>query len=347
MLPLWKFFLDRRQFSLLVMTALVIIGSYSVIRIPKESAPEVVVPIGIVNTPLRGASASDVEKLVTNKIEDELNNLENLDTLTSTSREGLSVVVAQFTASANIDKSINDLKDAVDRAKPQLPSEADDPVITRVNFAKQPILIISVSADMPASELTKLGEILKSKVKAVDGISDVIVSGVRDREVQVVVRKEALETYNLKLVDVIAARRTIQNYSGGVRHALDDVNACCIAYAARHRANRTSNGDTLSNITGVERGGRVAERRGIVSQTGGLGAEKSTNGIDTGVHQIAATDRYVKRGRILEYPVPSHRDIVSREFDADGGSIGLSGIAVNLVPFYYLIVGGGEYTTRR
>src|SRR5689334_15004283 len=127
MLSVWKFFLEKRQFSLLLIGALIIAGTFSLFSIPKESAPSVEVPVGIVTTVLPGASSADVEKLVTDKMEEELANLENIDTLTSSSREGLSVVSVQFLASANLDKSIQDLKDAVDKVKPELPKEATDP----------------------------------------------------------------------------------------------------------------------------------------------------------------------------------------------------------------------------
>jgi multidrug efflux pump subunit AcrB len=92
--------------------------------IPKESAPEVIVPVGIVTTVLRGGSGEDVEKLVTNKLEQEIINIENIDKVTSSSQEGVSVITAQFNASADIEKSIQDLKDAVDKVKTKLPSDA-------------------------------------------------------------------------------------------------------------------------------------------------------------------------------------------------------------------------------
>lgn len=205
MVSLWKFFLDKKQFSVLLITALAAAGFVSIIVIPKESAPEVEVPIGIVSTVLPGGSAQDVERLVTNKIEDELVNLEDLDTVTSTSREGLSVVVAQFEASADLDQSIQDVKDAVDRAKVELPEEAKEPNVSRVNFADQPIIITSISVDRPARELVELGEQIKNEIKAIHGISRVEVTGIRERETQVVVRPEALASYGLNLSDAIAA----------------------------------------------------------------------------------------------------------------------------------------------
>ncbi len=205
MYGLWIFFLRKRAFTYLLMGALTVGGIFSALIIPKESAPEVIIPIGIVSTTLRGASAEDTEKLITNKIEDEVANIEDIDKVTSSSREGLSIVTAQFTASANIDKAMQDLKEAVDRAKVEFPKEADQPTVSRVNFADQPILILSVSQDVAPSQLTKLGEDLKNEIKKVKGISQVNISGTRKREVNVVIKQEALEKYGLRLDQVVSA----------------------------------------------------------------------------------------------------------------------------------------------
>ncbi len=187
------------------MFSLSVVGLYSLIVIPKESSPEVIIPMGIVTTTLRGGSAEDTEKLLTNKVEDEVTNLENIDKVTSSSREGVSVVVAQFTPSANIDKSIQNLKEAVDRAKVKFPTDADQPMVSKVNFADQPILIVSISQDLSPAQLTTLGKDLETEIKKVHGISKVEISGTRDREVQVVVRKEALQTYGITLPQVVGA----------------------------------------------------------------------------------------------------------------------------------------------
>jgi multidrug efflux pump subunit AcrB len=199
---LWNFFLDKRAFTILVMIALTIGGTFSLVSIPKESSPEVIIPVGIVSTILPGGSAEDIEQLITNKIEDEVKNLENIDTITSSSREGVSIVSAQFLASADIDKSIQDLKDAVDRAKTDFPREALDPTVTRVNFADQPILIISLSQDVSPRGLTELGDFLKNEIESVPGVSRVDVSGTRKREIQVILRQSALDQYGLSTESV-------------------------------------------------------------------------------------------------------------------------------------------------
>lgn len=202
---LWFFFLRKREFSLLLIVALVGAGVYSLFAIPKESAPEVIVPIGIVTTIFPGASALDVEELITNKLERHISNVDNLDTLTSTSRDGASIIVANFDASADIDKSIQNLKDAVDAGKGELPADARDPSVTKVDFANQPILVLSVSSDLPPLEFTKLAETVSDEFKNVRGVSDVKIEGARPHQVQVIVRASALEAYGLTLSDVTRA----------------------------------------------------------------------------------------------------------------------------------------------
>ncbi|HWB33818.1 MAG TPA: efflux RND transporter permease subunit [Candidatus Paceibacterota bacterium] len=205
MISIWKFFLEKRKFTLLLIAALVLWGVVAAVKITKESAPEVSIPVGIVTTVLPGASAADVERLVTDKMEEHLANIENLDTLTSTSRDGVSSVVVQFLASADLDKSIATLKDDVDKAKPDLPSEAQDPIVSDVNFVDQPVLIISVSADQPFAKLAELGDTVKDELQTVPGVSRVDVSGVRNREIDIVIKKAALAQYGLSLPQVISA----------------------------------------------------------------------------------------------------------------------------------------------
>lgn len=187
------------------MTSLVITGFYSLVSIPKESAPEVVIPIGIVTTVLRGGSGEDVEKLITDKLEQEIANVENIDKVTSSSQEGISIITAQFNASADIDKSLQDLKDAVDRGKTELPTDAEEPNVSKVNFSEQPILILSISQDLSPAGLTALGDDLEKELKKIKGVSSVSITGTRKREVQVVVRKDKLEAYGLSLNQVIGS----------------------------------------------------------------------------------------------------------------------------------------------
>lgn len=223
MFPLWNFFLTRRQFTYLLIGALVLAGVASATVIRKESSPEVEVPIGIVATVLPGASATEVESLITNKIEKQLASLSDVDKITSSSSDGISVITVQYVASADIDSSIRKLKDEVDKVKPELPEEANDPSVSNVNFSDQPVVIVSVSAGLPFGEFAALGDTLKDELQAITGVSRVEVQGARPRETQVIVRKEDLARYNLSLNDVSQAIRAANAALPAGKITVDDV----------------------------------------------------------------------------------------------------------------------------
>jgi multidrug efflux pump subunit AcrB len=130
MLWLWNFFLEKRQLSYVLVAVLLIAGIYSVIRIPKENTPQIDLAIAVVTASLPGASAEDMESLVTNKLEAQISGVANIDTLTSSSGDGMSAITVQFNAQADTDQSIQDLRDAVSRARANLPSDVEAPQVT-------------------------------------------------------------------------------------------------------------------------------------------------------------------------------------------------------------------------
>ena len=204
---MWEFFIKKDKFAYLFLVALIGVGTYSLISIPKESAPEVVIPVGIVSTVFPGAPAADVESLVTNEIERGLSSLENVKDITSTSREGVSSVTVEFEADADLDTSIQDLKDEVDLIKTDLPENANDPNVSEVNFVDQPIVTIALSADITDFAFTQLADEVEKQVESVSGVSRVEVSGVRDREVTVIVDQTSLERYGISVTDITNAIR--------------------------------------------------------------------------------------------------------------------------------------------
>lgn len=205
MLWLWNFFLERRQLSYVLVVVLLIAGTYAVIRIPKENTPQIDLAIAVVTATLPGASAEDMESLVTNKLEAQISGVNNIDTITSSSGDGSTAITVQFTAQADSNQSIQDLRDAVSRARPNLPADVDAPQVTKINFSDQPIITVSISGDRTPLEFSKLGQSLSDELLNISGVSQVSIAGVPARQVNVIVRKEALEQYGFRITDVISA----------------------------------------------------------------------------------------------------------------------------------------------
>jgi len=227
----WTFFIDKHHFTMLLAAVLIFGGLYAVAVIPKESSPEVQIPVGVITTVLPGASAEDVETLITNKVEDRVLGVENVSKVTSSSGDGVSSITVEFTANANIEKSIQLLKDEVDTVRPELPEEANDPIVSDVNFADQPILIISIAGELAPAELTALGEEVKDELERVRGVSSVSLSGVRPREVQVIVKQAKLRQYGLSMSDVTNALR-----ASGVASPAGAITVDGIRYSVRLEA---------------------------------------------------------------------------------------------------------------
>ncbi|MBU0750343.1 efflux RND transporter permease subunit, partial [Patescibacteria group bacterium] len=264
MLRFWKFFIDKHHFTILLLIVLVAGGVYSAIAIPKESSPEVQIPVGIITTILPGAGAEDVERLITDKIEDRVLGVERVSSVTSTSGDGVSSITVEFDAQADIDTSIQLLKDEVDKVKTELPSEAEDPVVTDVNFADQPILLVSVSGDLTPAELTKLGEEVQAEVERVKGVSSVSVSGVRSREVQVVVEQAKLRQFGLAPSDVTNAIR-----ASGLASPIGSITVSGVEYAVRLEANLSQTSE-VGNVVLRSPTGAILHVRDVAKVVDGL-----------------------------------------------------------------------------
>ncbi|HYE23428.1 MAG TPA: efflux RND transporter permease subunit [Candidatus Paceibacterota bacterium] len=264
MIPLWQFFLNKHHFTMLLMAVLVMGGIFAAIMIPKESSPEVQIPMGIVTTVLPGASAEDVEELITNKLEDRIIGLERVSRVTSTSGDGVSSITVEFDASANIESSIQLLKDEVDKAEAELPAEAEDPMVTDVNFADQPILIASISGDLAPAELTALGNAVKDEIERVPGVSSVALTGVRERQVQVIVEQAKLRQYGLSLSDVTTAIRT-----SGIATPLGSIRVSGVEYAVRLEAGATEAED-IANVALTGPGSTALRVRDVANVVNGL-----------------------------------------------------------------------------
>lgn len=203
------FFVKHNRFSYLLMVALVGLGLYSVNEIPKESAPSIEVPVGIVTTILPGAAALDVESLVTNEIESGLDgNLDDVAEISSVSREGVSSITVEFGTEADLDESIQSLRDEIERIQSNLPDAAEDPSVTQIDFVDQPIFTFAVAGDRSDQEFIAVADQIEAALTTVAGVSDIERTGIQPREVHVVLDQAALQQYSLTIQEIINGLRS-------------------------------------------------------------------------------------------------------------------------------------------
>lgn len=270
---LWFFFLEKRQFTWLLVVALVALGAYSVFMIPKESAPEVIIPIGVISTAYPGASASDIEELITNKLEDGIANVPNLDRVTSVSQDGVSMITAEFDADADIDESIQELKNAVDATEGELPEDALDPFVSEINFANQPIVVLAVASDLPPQEFTRLKDALVDELSGVSGVSEVTISGVREREVRVVANPSALQAFGIGVNDLVRAIS-----AANLSAPIGTIETHDVAYSIAFEGDLVDP-DEIGGIPVLTREGRTVYVRDVATVVDGIEREASLSRI--------------------------------------------------------------------
>ena len=199
------FFIKNFRFTYLILFAILILGFYALFTLPREANPEVKVPFALVSAVLPGASPTDTEQLITDKIEEKVKNLDNLDKYTSSSGRGISTVFVQFDADANLDESFRKLREAVDNAKPNLPPEAEDPFVSELNISDIAIVTYSLVGDLSDVELKKYADILRDKFESIKNVSRVEILGGLKREFQVVIDQKKLANFNISLAQIAAA----------------------------------------------------------------------------------------------------------------------------------------------
>ncbi len=194
--------------SVLVLTAILIIsGILAYVAIPRESNPEITIPNIIVNTVYPGVAPRDIETLITRRIEDELHTIADVKTITSTSIEGYSSINVEFTAGSDMNEALQQVREKVDIAKPELPSAAEEPQIFEINFSDFPIMQVNISGDYDLFRLREVAEDIQDRIEQIPSVLEASLAGGLEREVQVDVDLAKLKFYDLAFDDVIDAIR--------------------------------------------------------------------------------------------------------------------------------------------
>ena len=202
---LTSFSIKNRTSVLVLLFLIAIMGVVSYLTIPKENFPSINVPNIFVVTVYPGVSPEDMESLVTRKLEDELGNISDIKTMTSTSAEGYSNINLEFDPNVDIEDALQKVREKVDLAKPELPEDAEEPTVQEINFAEFPIMNINLSGEYNELILKDIAEDLQDKIEGIPSVLGVDLTGGIEREVQVDVDLAKMKYYNVTFGDIIGA----------------------------------------------------------------------------------------------------------------------------------------------
>ncbi|MEJ2642520.1 MAG: efflux RND transporter permease subunit, partial [Desulfosarcinaceae bacterium] len=208
----------KNRISVVVLAIIIIIaGVYCYVSLPRESDPDITIPNVFVSTTYKGVASKDIETSITIPIEKKLKGIDGVKKLQSVSTEGQSQINIEFVTDADIDEALRKVKDKVDEAKGDLPSDLEnDPVVYEVNFSELPIMVFSLSGTCGNPCLKKLADDLADDIETITGVLEVDVTGGLEREIQVEVQPDKLAYYNIPITALQqAVYSENQNTSGG------------------------------------------------------------------------------------------------------------------------------------
>ena len=187
-------------FSLLI---IFFIGLNSTINIPKESSPDIEIPVAYVSVNYSGISPEDSEKLLVKPLEKHLRSIAGLEKMTGVAAEGYASITLEFLAGENMDLVLDDVREAIDNAKSDLPEKADEPVIYEISLSLFPVLTAAIYGDIPEKLLISKARDLKEKIEAIDGVLEVDIGGDRTEIIEILIDAAALENFGISPATVI------------------------------------------------------------------------------------------------------------------------------------------------
>ena len=203
--------------TILVFVAVVIIGLFSLLKLPIDLYPDIDTNTIMVMTTYSGASSQDIEQNVTRPLENTLNSVEHLKHITSNSKENISIITLEFEYGYDIDVLTNSVRDKLDMVSSMLPDDAETPIIFKFSTDMIPIVLLSAQANESLPGLYKiLDENVANTLARVDGVGTVSISGAPKREIHIYLDPARLEAYDLtaeSVIQLVAAEN--KNVPGG------------------------------------------------------------------------------------------------------------------------------------
>ena len=209
--------LNNKNTVYLIMLITVLFGGYSYVSLPKELFPEIKIPTIMVQTIYPGNPPVDIENLISRPLEKEIESVKGIKKLTSVSSQDASSIFVEFHTDVEIKTALQDVKDAVDKAKSDLPDDLlEDPAVEDIDLSEFPVININLSGDFGMNELKDYAEDLSDEFETISEVSKVNITGITEREVKINLdpfKMSALEVSYQNIEDAVAFEN--MSMSGG------------------------------------------------------------------------------------------------------------------------------------
>lgn len=227
----------------------VLLGWAALRRLSVDLMPDMTYPTVSISTLYRGAGPEEIETLITRPLEQSLSSVSGVERLASTSTEGSSTIRAQMQWGVDLDASVNDMRQAIDKIRRFLPEEIEEPYIRKYDVADSPVMYLGLGSSLDTMTLTRLAEKqIVPQLERLDGVARVGLRGAVRREIQIDVDRSKLAALNMGIQEVVAAlgRENVSHPAGdfeegfvnllirsqGEFHSLDEISATIVRQQA-------------------------------------------------------------------------------------------------------------------
>jgi HAE1 family hydrophobic/amphiphilic exporter-1 len=274
----------RPVFAWVLVLSLTVVGLFAFGRLGVDRFPNIDIPTISITTRLPGAAPEQIETEVTDKIEEAVNTISNIDTLSSNSSEGISQVVVSFTLEKNADIAAQEVRDRVNRVLPLLPRTVLQPTVEKLDFTASPVITVAVTADKPVRDITEFADkVLRRRLESSNGVGQVVVIGGRKRQINLWLDTALLRAQRLSVNDVA---RALQQQNADIPGGRMDQGAESVTLRTRGRIETI---DGFGEVVLREVAGHPIRLRDVGRVEDGMAeprTQASVNGVPTVLLQI-------------------------------------------------------------
>ncbi len=198
-----KLTIKRPVTTVMVLLIVCLCGIVALLGLKMDLMPSMDIPVAVVSTSYSGAGPEEIESMITKPIEEVLGTVSNVDTISSVSSAGSSIVIVQFENGTDIDMASLDMREKIDLIKGYLPSGSTEPMVLKIDMNSLSSIVVGVSSNMESHELTEfLDSKVVNRIERIEGVASVGMMGNEQREIQVVVNKESLDGYGITMSQI-------------------------------------------------------------------------------------------------------------------------------------------------